>query len=246
MIPIRNAVPSRYPPVITWMLIATNCLVFLFQDSLSPYELEAFVREFALIPARYSEAFASGETDFAVTDFFPFFSMMFLHGGWLHLILNMWTLWLFGPTIEDRLGHGRYLAFYLVCGLAASVAHVFFNPTSIVPALGASGAIAGILGCYMRLFPTARVVVLVPILFIPLFFEVYAFVFIGLWFLVQVLQSIMAILLPAASGDVAWWAHVGGFIAGFALGPLLVRSEQRYRVYYPDEGQLGFDTKGRI
>jgi membrane associated rhomboid family serine protease len=246
MIPIRNAVPSRYPPVITWMLIATNCLVFLFQDSLSPYELEAFVREFALIPARYSEAFASGETDFAVTDFFPFFSMMFLHGGWLHLILNMWTLWLFGPTIEDRLGHGRYLAFYLVCGLAASVAHVFFNPTSIVPALGASGAIAGILGCYMRLFPTARVVVLVPILFIPLFFEVYAFVFIGLWFLVQVLQSIMAILLPAASGDVAWWAHVGGFIAGFALGPLLVRSEQRYRVYYPDEGQLGFDTRGRI
>jgi membrane associated rhomboid family serine protease len=220
--------------------------VFLFQDSLSPYELEAFVREFALIPARYSEAFASGETDLAVADFFPFFSMMFLHGGWLHLILNMWTLWLFGPTIEDRLGHGRYLAFYLVCGLAASVAHVFFNPTSIVPALGASGAIAGILGSYMRLFPTARVVVLVPILFIPLFFEVYAFVFIGLWFLVQVLQSIMAILLPAASGDVAWWAHVGGFIAGFALGPLLVRSEQRYRVYYPDEGQLGFDTRGRI
>jgi membrane associated rhomboid family serine protease len=228
------------------MLIAANCLVFLFQDSLSPYELEAFVREFALIPARYSEAFASGETDLAVADFFPFFSMMFLHGGWLHLILNMWTLWLFGPTIEDRLGHGRYLAFYLVCGLAASVAHVFFNPTSIVPALGASGAIAGILGCYMRLFPTARVVVLVPVLFIPLFFEVYASVFIGLWFLVQVLQSIMAILLPEASGDVAWWAHVGGFIAGFALGPLLVRSEQQYRAYYPDEGVFGFDTKGRI
>jgi membrane associated rhomboid family serine protease len=98
----------------------------------------------------------------------------------------------------------------------------------------------------MRLFPTARVVVLVPVLFIPLFFEVYASVFIGLWFLVQVLQSIMAILLPEASGDVAWWAHVGGFIAGFALGPLLVRSEQQYRAYYPDEGVFGFDTKGRI
>src|SRR4030081_614391 len=104
MIPIRNAVPSRYPPVITWMLIATNCLVFLFQDSLSPFELELLLRQFALIPARYSEGFVSGETDLAGVDFLPFFSMMFLHGGWLHLILNMWTLWLFGPTIEDPLG----------------------------------------------------------------------------------------------------------------------------------------------
>jgi membrane associated rhomboid family serine protease len=246
MIPIRNAVPSRYPPVVTWILIATNCLVFLFQDSLSPDELELLLSQFALITTRYSEAFASGETDLAAVDFLPFFTMMFLHGGCLHLILNMWTLWLFGPAIEDRLGHGRYLAFYLVCGLAASLAHVMFNPTSIVPALGASGAIAGILGCYMRLFPLARVVVVVPILFIPLFFEVCAFVFIGLWFMIQVLQSMMALLLPAASGDVAWWAHVGGFIAGFALGPLLVRSEQRYRVYYPDEGVLGFDAQGRI
>jgi membrane associated rhomboid family serine protease len=144
------------------------------------------------------------------------------------------------------MGHLRYLVFFLACGLAASAAHVMFNPTSIVPALGASGAIAGILGSYMRLFPLARVVVVVPILFIPLFFEVYAFVFIGLWFLLQVLQSMIALLLPAASGDVAWWAHVGGFIAGFALGPLLVRSEQRYRAYYPDEGVLGFDTQGRI
>src|SRR6202166_4217157 len=244
MIPIRNAVPSRYPPVVTWMLIATNCLVFLFQDSLSPLELELFLRQFALIPARYS--FASGDTDLAAVDIVPFFTMMFLHGGWLHLVLNMWTLWLFGPTIEDRLGHARYLAFYLACGLAASVAHVMFNPTSIVPALGASGAIAGILGCYMRLFPLARVVVVVPILFIPLFFEVYAYVFIGLWFLIQVLQSMMALLLPSASGDVAWWAHVGGFIAGYALGPFLVRSERGYRAYYPDEGEFGFDTKGRI
>jgi membrane associated rhomboid family serine protease len=246
VIPIRNAVPTRYPPVITWMLIATNCLVFLFQDSLSPDELLLFLRQFALIPARYSEAFASGDTDLAAVDIVPFFTMMFLHGGWLHLILNMWTLWLFGPAIEDRLGHGRYLVFYLVCGLAASVAHVMFNPTSIVPALGASGAIAGILGCYMRLFPLARVVVVVPILFIPLFFEVYAYVFIGLWFLLQLLGSMAELLQPSSSGGVAWWAHVGGFVAGLILGPLLVRSERRYRVYYPDEGTLGFDTRGRI
>ena len=245
MIPIRNAVPSRYPPVVTWMLIATNCLVFLFQSSLSPDELELLLRQFALIPARYSEV-AAGGIDLAAGDILPFFSMMFLHGGWLHLILNMWTLWLFGPTIEDRLGHSRYLAFYLVCGLAASSTHVMFNPTSNIPALGASGAIAGILGCYMRLFPLARVVVVVPILFIPLFFEVHAFVFIGLWFLVQILESTMELLQPSSTGDVAWWAHVGGFLAGSILGPLLVRSEQRYRVYYPDEGVLGFDTTGQI
>src|ERR1700733_9120470 len=246
MIPIRNAVPSRYPPVITWMLIAINCLVCLFQDSLNADEFDLFLQQFALIPARYSEAFASGNADLEAANILPFFSMMFLHGGWLHLILNMWTLWLFGPTTEDRMGYARYLAFYLGCGLAASVAHVMFNPTSIVPALGASGAIAGVLGCYMRLFPMARGVVVVPILFIPLFFEVYAYVFIGLWFLIQVLQSMMALLLPSASGDVAWRAHVGGFIAGVTLDPLLVRSERRYRAYYPDEGVFGFDTKGRI
>jgi membrane associated rhomboid family serine protease len=180
----------------------------------------------------------------AAVDIFPFFSMMFLHGGWLHLILNMWTLWLFGPTVEDRLGHGRYLVFYLAYGLAASVAHAVFNPTSIVPALGASGAIAGILGCYMRLFPLARVVVVVSLLFIPLFFEVYAFMFVGLWFLLQIFQGVLDSLVPRSSGGVV--GHVGGFIAGFMLGPLLARSERRYRAYYADEGVLGFDTKGRI
>ena len=244
MIPIRNAVPSRYPPVVTWLLIATNCLVFLLQNSLSPADLEEFLRDFALIPARYTAGFVDG--DVSVADLLPFFTMMFLHGGWLHLILNMWTLWLFGPTVEDRLGHGRYLAFYLACGLAASIAHVVFNPTSIVPALGASGAIAGVLGCYMRLFPMARVVVVVPIIFIPLFFEVYAFVFVGLWFLVQLFQGTAELLLGISAGGVAWWAHVGGFVAGLALGPLLVQSERRYRAYYPDEGVLGFDTQGQV
>jgi rhomboid family protein len=245
VIPIRNAVPCRYPPVVTWLLIATNCWVFLLQNSLSPVELEEFLRDFALIPARYTAVLAYGETDLTAADLVPFFTMMFLHGGWLHLIFNMWTLWLFGSTVEDRLGRGRYLAFYLACGVAASIAHVAFNPTSIVPALGASGAIAGVLGCYMRLFPLARVVVVVPILFIPLFFEVYAFVFVGLWFLIQIFQGTLELLLPTSGGGVAWWAHVGGFVAGLTLGPLLVQSARRYRAYYPDEGVLGFDTAGR-
>jgi Rhomboid family len=127
MFPIRNTFQSRYPPVVTWMLIAPNCLVFLLQDSVSPYELEQFLRQFALIPAYYAEVLASGEADLAAVDMLPFLTMMFLHVGWLHLVLNMRTLWLFGPTIEDRLCHDYYLAFYLGCGLAASVERVLFN-----------------------------------------------------------------------------------------------------------------------
>src|SRR3954462_1490807 len=243
MIPLKNTVPSRYPPVVTWILIATNCLVFLFQNSLSPLELEMFLRDFALIPARYTAGLAYGELTLGA--FVPMFTMMFLHGGWLHLIFNMWTLWLFGPTVEDRLGHGRYLAFYLACGLAASVAHLVFNPTSVIPAVGASGAIAGVLGCYMRLFPLARVIVLVPIIFIPLFFEVPALAFVGIWFIMQLLQGAAEFFTTSSGAGVAWWAHIGGFLAGLALAPILQRPVQTYRAYYPDEGILGFDTSGR-
>jgi membrane associated rhomboid family serine protease len=243
--PIRNAVPTRYPPTVTWALIVVNCVVFLFQISLSPAELEEFLAQFALIPARYTGPFLFGDGPLGAGALIPFVTMMFLHGGWLHLILNMWTLWLFGPAIEDRLGHGRYLAFYLVCGIGAGIAHAVFNPTSIVPALGASGAIAGVLGCYMWMFPLSRVIVVVPILFIPLIFELYAFVFIGFWFLMQLLQGTVELLAPSAGG-VAWWAHVGGFVVGAVLGPLLHRPERRYRVYYADEGELGFDTRGRV
>jgi membrane associated rhomboid family serine protease len=238
MFPIRVAVATRYPPMATWARIAVNCAVFFVQINLSPAELQEFLHRFALVPARY---FAShGDADFI-----PFITMMFLHGGWLHLILNMWTLWLFGPPVEDRLGPGRYLLFYFACGLAASITQVIVSPSSAVPVLGASGAIAGVLGCYMRLFPMARVIVLILVIIIPLFFEVPGFVFVGFWFVMQVLQGTAELLMPTAGGGVAWWAHVGGFLAGLALGPLLARSERLYRRYYPDEGVLGFDPSGR-
>jgi membrane associated rhomboid family serine protease len=220
MFPIRNAVPTRYPPVVTWTLIAVNCAVFLFQIGLSPVEEQLFLSQFALIPARYIELFAHGDVNLSLPDIVPFFTMMFLHGGWLHLILNMWTLWLFGPAIEDRLGHGTFLIFYLVCGIAASLTHVIFSLTSAVPALGASGAIAGV------------------------FFEVPAAVFAGLWFLMQVMQGTAELLMPSAGG-VAWWAHIGGFIAGLVLGAPLRLPERRYRMYQPDEGVLGFNQWGR-
>jgi membrane associated rhomboid family serine protease len=239
MIPIRTTAPARYPAFVTWVLIGVNCFVFFVQVGLTPAELEEFLLRFALIPARYSL-----QSALTPDDFIPFITMMFLHGGWLHLIMNMWMLWLFGPAVEDRLGHSRFLLFYLGCGIAAALAQMASDPYSVIPALGASGAIAGVLGCTMALFPLSRVIVVVPILFLPLFFEVHAVVFIGLWFLLQILQGTMALLEPS-EGGVAWWAHVGGFVAGLLIGPLLLRPERRYRIYQPDEGVLGFDTWGR-
>src|SRR3954447_22983994 len=243
MFPVQTTVPLRNPPVVTWALIALNCVVFLYQVSLSEPELELFLSRFALIPGRYFAPDAP--SSLSVLDFLPFVTNMFLHGGWLHLILNMWTLWLFGRMVEDRFGSARYLLFYLLCGVVASTTHALVNATSEIPALGASGAIAGVLGCYMRMFPLSRVVVMIPILFFPFFFELPAIVFTGLWFLVQVMQGTADLFAPPAGAGVAWWAHIGGFVAGFLLTPLLQQSKRAHRPFYPDEGVLGFDPAGR-
>jgi len=245
MFPIQNTVPTRYPPFVTWALIAANCAIFFIQISLSEPQLERLLSRLALIPARYFAPSSYDNASLALADYLPFVSNMFLHGGWLHLILNMWTLWLFGPAVEDRLGPGRYLCFYVASGVFASVTHAVFNPTSVIPALGASGAIAGVLGCFVRLFPHARLVVFIPILFFPLFFEVPAAVFAGLWFLTQILHGTAELFMPSAGGGIAWWAHSGGFVAGFVLTPLLQQSKRRHRTYYADEGVLGFDPSGR-
>ena len=196
MLPIEIAVPTRYPALVTYALIAANGAVFLFQVSLSPGELQVFLSQFALIPARYFAAPAGAATE-GVLDYLPFLSNMFLHGGWLHLILNMWTLYLFGPAVEDRLGSARYLAFYLACGLFASITHAFFNPTSTVPALGASGAISGVLGSFIMMFPLARLVVVIPILFFPFFFEVPAILFAAFWFITQLTSGVAELFMPA-------------------------------------------------
>lgn len=236
MLPVQNAVAVRRVPVVTWVLIATNCAIFLFEVSLGPAELEWFLWRFGLVPDR---DLGSGGAAL------PFFSNMFLHGGWLHLLLNMWTLWLFGPVVEDRLGSGRYIGFYFTCGFVASLTHALSAPASDIPALGASGAIAGVIGCHMRLYPFARLVVLVPILFIPLFFEVPALVFALLWFATQLMQGMLELFIPSTTGGVAWWAHIGGFVIGFVLAPLLRQPARRHRSYYADEGFLGFEPTGR-
>src|SRR3984893_6673934 len=226
MFPVANGVPLRYLPIATWALIATNAVVFLFEVNLSPSQLNELLYSFALVPARYC---ASGvfDSSLSLNDYLPFVSNMFLHDGWLHLIVNMWTLWLFGRAVEDQLGSGRYLDFYFACGIFASVTYAALNPNSTVPALGASGASAGILGCYMRFFPFSRIIVLIPILFIPLFFEVPAMLFAGLWFLFQALGAVVDWSAPFAGGGIAWWAHIGGFIAGVIFPGFLVPPRAR-------------------
>lgn len=245
MIPIQGALPNRYPPFFTWGLIGVNTLSFLYQAALPPEQLEAFLYNYALVPARYAYPQWADWVGLPPDDYLPFFTNMYLHGGWLHLILNMWTLYIFGPAIEDRLGAVRFFAFYSFCGVAASFAHAIVNLDSTIPALGASGAIAGVLGAYMRLFPLAQVIVVIPILFLPFFMELPAAVFAGIWFLMQVLQGIGDVVSPSMGGGVAWWAHIGGFIAGFAVIRLLHRRARRYRVYYADEGYMGFKPSGR-
>jgi membrane associated rhomboid family serine protease len=219
--PLRDNVSRTRPPVVVGVLIALNVVAFAYQLGLSGPELQQFLYENALVPRRYFSPAWGWRNGLSPTDLWPFLTNIFLHGGFLHIILNMWSLYIFGPALEDRLGPGRFLGIYLLSGLAASIAHAVFNATSAVPALGASGAIAGIIAAYAVRFPWAWIKVLVPILFIPLFFDVPALVFAGLWFLVQVMQGTSELLMPMQGGGIAWWAHIGGFVAGWLLvGPL--------------------------
>lgn len=217
MIPLRDKNPSGTFPLVTVLMIITNVVVFIYQLSLSE-KLPAFFHRYALIPANI---FSFGEAPGISLSliFFPFFTSMFLHGGWLHVIGNMWYLWIFGDNIEDRLGHVGFFVFYLVCGIGAAAAHVMLNPNSKVPCVGASGAIAGVLGAYLISFPFARVVTLVPIFFFLTVVEIPAVIILLFWFVIQFFSGTFSIAATAqtAGGGVAWWAHVGGFIGGMIL-----------------------------
>jgi membrane associated rhomboid family serine protease len=235
MFPYRSDVRTRYPPVLVWCLIGVNVLIFLYQASLPPALAERFLVAYALIPSRYFGELAAFYPPSEPGDYLPFASNMFLHGGLLHLIFNMWSLLVFGPAVEDRLGVGRFLAFYLTWGIAASLAHALFNPFSTAPALGASGAIAGIIGCHARLFPLARLGMFIPILFIPVFVEVPALGFAMMWFILQLIPGLVSLGAPGDMGGVAWWAHIGGFLAGWLMAPVIRLQGRAYRAGYADE-----------
>ncbi len=232
MIPLRDTLPSERTPVVTWTLIAFNVLVFVYQVGLSPEELRTLFYTYGLVPAAYTHSGWAEQAGLQVS-LVPLFSNAFLHGGFLHLLGNMWMLWIFGDNVEDRMGRWRFLVFYVACGMAATLLHVLANQDSQIPVLGASGAIAGVLGAYFVFYPGARVLAFLPILFYPLFFRLPAPVFIGLWLLTQVVSGTLEWVGNVASG-IAWWAHIGGFLAGVALHRLFMQPQRRYRrVVYP-------------
>jgi len=239
MIPIKDTIPHRNQPFVTWAIIAVNVAVFLFELTLDPEDLTRFFYLFGIVPARYSHPEWARWAGFPVDDYWPFLTSMFLHGGWAHIIGNMWTLWIFGDNVEDRMGHSRFLAFYLLMGIAAGVTHQFINADSTLPTVGASGAIAGVLGAYFVLFPLSRIIVLFPVLFWPFFFELPAVMYLFFWFLMQLFGGTAALVRPGNQGGIAWWAHVAGFGAGVALHRFfLLPRRRRPRGYEPDEGGI--------
>ena len=225
MIPLRDTIPSRTFPFVNYALIGVNVLVFLFEVALGP-RLEQFVHVFGVVPDRVIAIFtqAPQHIPWAVI---PFLTSMFLHGGWLHLLGNMLYLYIFGDNVEDVLGHFRYLAFYILSGVAASLVHLGANASSQIPTVGASGAIAGVMGAYFILFPHSRVVTLLPIFFFIQIVEIPAVVFLGIWFLIQFLTGSFQSAAAGDVGGVAWWAHIGGFAVGIGYGLTKLRRAWR-------------------
>ena len=221
MIPLRDIIPSRTTPYITIGLIALNALVFFYQLTLGP-QVEEFVLYYGLVPAAFS--------------WLTVVTSMFLHGGLLHFGGNMLYLWIFGDNVEDRMGHGRFVVFYLLCGMAAALAQTVTDPSSVIPMVGASGAIAGVMGAYFVLYPRSRILTLVPIFFFIQLIEVPAIFFLGIWFLMQFLSGVGSIATATGEpgGGIAFWAHVAGFAAGIGTVGIFRRPE-RQRVEWWNE-----------
>lgn len=217
MIPIRDTVPSKNYSIVNNTIIGINVVMYLIELAQGP-GLYQFVHVYGLVPARYTDPnisryFTTGQQLFA------FVSFMFLHGGFFHLLGNMWSLYIFGDNVEDRLGPLRYLIFYLLCGMTSGFAHLLFNLRSDIATIGASGAIAGVMGAYFILYPNARILTLIPIIIIPWFIEIPAFFFLGFWF---VMQFINAIGSHGNISGIAWWAHIGGFVFGILFLKLFI------------------------
>jgi len=217
MIPIRDTLSSKNYPVVNNTIIGINIVVYLVELT-QGRGLYTFLLVYGLVPARYTvpqiaSHFSTGQQVFSLVSF------MFLHGGFWHLLGNMWSLYIFGDNVEDRLGPFRYLAFYFLCGIISGISHLVFNPFSNMPTIGASGAIAGVMGAYFILHPRARILTLIPIIIIPYFVEIPAFLFLGVWFILQFYN--VAISQANISG-IAWWAHISGFVFGMILVKIML------------------------
>jgi len=220
MFPLRDTIRSKSFPVVNVCIIVVNILIFIYESLLGKHA-EAFIYEFGLTPVRFYWGLRHDLIDAMV----PVFTSMFLHGGWFHVLGNMWFLYIFGDNVEDRCGHFGYLIFYLLCGIGAALSQTFLFPRSTLPMVGASGAIAGVLGAYFLLFPSSRILTLVPIFIFLQVMEIPAVIFLIFWFVIQFIQGTMT---PSQlQGGVAWWAHIGGFIFGMALIFFFRKQEKR-------------------
>ena len=229
MIPLRDDAPRAGTPLVTYFLLAVNITVFLFEKTLDPRSLTLLTYQFGVVPYFVESALRGVNGVPLEAAIVPIFTSMFMHASTLHLVGNMWALWIFGDNIEDHLGQFRYLMLYLLSGIAAAILHVLFNQGSQIPTVGASGAIAGVMGAYFLLFPSARVLTVVPFVF--MFVWLPAWVVLGYWFLAEFLSGAANSLNhadAAAVGGVAFWAHVGGFIAGITLIKLFPSRAPRY------------------
>ena len=220
MLPIRDTNRPATAPVLTYLIIAANSFCFLYQLSLPEEELVRFFHDYGMVPARLSDLGAEGSLILPAL-ILPIFTSMFLHGGWLHLLGNMWFLHIFGNNVEDAAGKGRFLFFYFACGALANLAQFGLNPESDIPVVGASGAIAGILGAYLVSWPAARILTIVPIFYFITFIKLPALIVLGLWFVLQLFEGVASLSGPQAPGGIAYGAHVAGFIAGMVLIKLM-------------------------
>ena len=238
MIPLYDTVPSRKPPIMNWAIIILNTIIFIYEATLSPQELQMFLNTFGLVPRAINDpewAIANGLQPYA---YWTFFTNMFLHGSWIHYFSNMWTLWIFGDNVEDRMGPIKYFIFYSLTGIFASLTHYVMYASSTFPAIGASGAISGVMGAYMFLFPYSTIIFFIPIFFLPYYVEISAFVYVFFWFVGQFFSGIVSITVAPDKPGIAFWAHIGGFIAGIIFYKLFI---QRTRPIYPDEYGKDFE-----
>ncbi len=231
MLPLRDTVQRSRFPIVNSILIAINVGIFLYEISLRQTALDRFFLHYALIPYNLH---LTNPIQLLLHPFpvITLVTSMFLHSGWLHIISNMWVLFIFGDNVEDRMGSGRYLFFYLVSGVVANLLQAFVFPLSQIPTLGASGAIAGILGAYFLFYPTARVLTLIPIFIIPWLVELPAIFFLGFWFVTQLFSGVFS-LNASSMGGVAWWAHIGGFLFGLIFAKLFAPPPPERIFTYP-------------
>lgn len=223
--------------------MAICTVVFLVMKTM-PHEIQRQLTYFyGMVPIRYSNPQWAASFGLPPDYHLSFFTSMFLHGGWFHLIINMWFLFIFGNSIEDRMGHAKFLVFYLTCGLIAGYVQWYFDSELVIPVVGASGAIASILGAYLVLYPFARVVIWLPLLFLPIFFQLPAIAFLGFWAIIQFQNATSSILFDGVVVDVAWWEHVGGFIAGAILHILFVNDQEVVLLEAKEDEQGGYSDE---